>query len=101
MSGAPELLLFLRYQVSVVGSTTPTVVLPLPVQSPTTGIQDGAPKANGGMSGAPGPAVFLRYQRRVWGSKTPMPVWPLPVQSPTTGIQPGSPYWNGAKTSGT
>jgi hypothetical protein len=43
MSGAPGPLLFFRYQVMVAGSTTPMVTVPLPPQSPTTGIQPGAP----------------------------------------------------------
>src|SRR5262249_36638780 len=70
-SGAPGLLLLRRYQVMVLGSTTPMVTSPSPFQSPTTGIQPGAPKAKGPMSGAPLVLVLRRNQLPVLGSKTP------------------------------
>src|ERR1700751_4647139 len=80
----------------VVGSTTPTVVVPSPFQSPTTGIQPGAPYWNGGMAGAPGPSPAPRYQVAVDGSKTPTLLVPSPNQSPVTGMPPGGPDGNGA-----
>src|SRR5262245_58609349 len=78
------------------GSNTPMVLMPSPSQSPTTGLQPGAPYWKGVMSGAPGPMVFLRYQVAVAGSKTPIPSAPSPSQSPTSAIQPGAPKANGA-----
>src|SRR5262245_24956745 len=81
------------YQVLVPGSTTPTVVTPLPVQSATTGVQPGAPYWNGTMSGAPALAVLRRYHASVAGSPTPMPSLRPPDQCPTTGSQPAIPYW--------
>src|SRR5436309_2801030 len=69
MSGAPAELLFLRYQVLVLGSTTPMVVLPSPFQSPTTGSQPGPPYWNCPASGAPGVLLLRTYQVAVPGSK--------------------------------
>src|SRR5262245_19660153 len=95
MSGAPALLLLRRYQVALDSRQTPTVNVPLPAQSPTTGMLPGWPYWNGAMSGAPALLRFFRYQVMVLGSTTPMVVLPLPPQSPTTGIQLGPPYAKG------
>src|SRR5260370_934226 len=76
----------------VAGSTTPTVVAPLPVHLPTTGSQPAAPHWKT-WSGAPGLALSRRYQVAVAGSKTPMRRWPSPFQSPVRPTQPGAPYW--------
>src|SRR5262249_39065967 len=102
-SGAPALLLLRRYQVKtpvvvpgktpgiVPGRTTPRVVVPLPSQSPATGLSPAAPYRNGVKSGAPAPLLFLRYQVIVPRSTTPMVVLPSRSQSPTRGTQPGAP----------
>src|SRR5947199_217065 len=56
---------------------------PVPVQSPATGIQPGAPNLNGATSGAPGALLAVRtYQVSVAGSTTATVVLPLHVQSP-------------------
>src|SRR6266545_3906155 len=73
MSGVPGPLVFFRYQVSVMESTTPMVVTPSPFQSPATGTHPGAPYANGAMSGAPGVVLVCRYHVPVVGSNTPGP----------------------------
>src|SRR5262245_54300755 len=78
MSQAPGPLLFLRFQVMVAGSTTPMVTVPLPSQSPTTGIEVGLPYWNGARSGAPG-ALVLRSFQVAGGS----PYWPGPSKTPT------------------
>src|SRR6516162_5869991 len=96
MSGGPALLLLRRYQVPAgwpkrsKGSKTPTVSMPSPFQSPTTGMSPGHPYWNF-MSGAPGLLLLRRYQVNVDGSTTPIVLTPSPFQSPTTGIQPGPP----------
>src|SRR6266542_863591 len=95
MSGAPAVLLLRTYQL-LAGSTTAAVVVPLPSQSPTTGVHPGDPYWNGTTSGAPGALLVRRYQVSVLGSTTPMVVFPSPFQSPATGIQCGLPYANGA-----
>src|SRR5919197_1012045 len=74
------------------GSKAPMPVWPLPVQSPTTGTQPGAPNWKAPASGAPAEFSLRRYQVAVAGSKTPAVAVPLPSQSPTTGTQPGAPY---------
>src|SRR6266542_3928232 len=94
-SWAPGPLLFFRYHVAVAGSTTPMLVIPSPFQSPTTGSQPGAPKANGAISGAPPVRGFFRYQTPS-GLTTPGLARPSPSQSPATGVQPAPPDANGA-----
>src|SRR5262249_24114612 len=73
MSGAPGVLEFLRYQVAVDWSKTPRVAVPLPSQSPATGIQLCPPYANGATSGAPGPGLWCRYHAAVFGWNTATP----------------------------
>src|SRR5206468_2080692 len=72
-SGAPALLELRRYHFMVAGSTTPIVVRAVPLQSPTTGSQPGAPYWNAPASGVPGLAWLCRYQMPVDGSNTPIP----------------------------
>src|SRR5262249_47115576 len=104
MSGAPAELVLRRNHCRVPpgprGLTTPTVNVPLPSQSPMTGVQPGAPEVKVTASVPPALASLRRNQVAVAGSKAPIPQEPLPSQSPTTGIQPGRPNWNGAVTSG-
>src|SRR5215472_16880790 len=68
-------------------------VCPLPVQSPTSGTQPGAPNWKGVMSGAPALLELRRYQVMVAESTAPTVAVPSPFQSPTTGAQPGAPNW--------
>src|SRR5215469_8359170 len=78
-SGVPELATHLRYQVMVVGSTTP-----IPVEGPGGGPKDGAGQAvhvpvtgmpptgpNGKPKALYGPFWWSRYQVPVDGRKTP------------------------------
>src|ERR1700682_1048009 len=85
-SSGPAALVLRRCHVAVVGSNMPIVVVPLPSQSPTTGIQPAWPNWNVGR----GPALPTRYQLPP-ESTEPMFVLPLPSQSPVTGVQPGPP----------
>src|SRR5436190_917957 len=59
----------------VAGATTPMVVLPSPFQSPTTGIQPGAPNEKMPTSGRPAEASLRRYQVAVVGSNIPTVSW--------------------------
>src|SRR5205823_3913374 len=78
-SGVPELLLLRRNHCRVPpgprGLTTPTVNVPSSFQSPTTGVQPGAPYWKGPLSGAPAVLLLRRYQVAVAGSKTPGVYW--------------------------
>src|SRR5436305_944642 len=91
MSGPPEPFALRKYQVIVVGSTTPIVVVPSPFQSPVTGIHPGAPNVNGATSGPPEPFALRKYQVIMAGSTTPIVVVPSPFQSPVTGARAPAP----------
>src|SRR5262245_9108655 len=69
-------------------------VWPVPAQSPTTGIQPGAPNWKAPASAPPPEFSLRRYHVAVDGSKTPTVTVPLPSQSPATGTQPDAPYVN-------
>src|SRR2546425_4330324 len=73
----------------VLGSKTPTVAVPVPVQSPATGRSPEIPKGPRQPSTVQESTCPLplrsSFHRPVLGSKTPTLAVPVPVQSPTTG----------------
>src|SRR5262245_55796919 len=86
-SGAPAVLRLRSFHWSwpLTTSTTPTVGVPLPSQSPSTGVEVGLPYANGVRSGAPGELRLRSFQvaggspNWAWPSKTPTAVGAITV----------------------
>src|SRR5438046_1678788 len=71
------------------------VSVPLPSQSPMSGTQPRAPKANGTMLGAPALSLLRRYQMAVAGSNAPGP-----VRLPPGDLAGGDPNWNAPRSGG-